>query len=572
MCSMAETEETSPENIYFKSMKSMPVYLQIILSTIAFVLSALGQPLWPWWIGAAAAAFGYALLFSVILAHESKMQKFLIGSVWFTAVQLVQLWWFTSHPYLYIWGVYLGLALWVGIEFGVMCLLITPARIKSWGGILSITSLWVLFEWSRLFVLSGLSWNPIGMNLAGNIYSLQFASVAGIYGLTFWVMLTNLLALRAWIGTSYWKTWAIAAILPYLFGIATFQLHDLWKNDTRDEKPLTALLIQTAFPPEEDKGMSFDELVRHVTAEWKQILTITKNHPTKEADLIVLPEFVVPFGTYSFVYPAHDVLQAFHNILGPESLQALPDLTLPYAVYERKKEGLHLLVNNAYILQGLSNFYQSSLLAGLEDAEDKENSCREYYSAAIHFQPNLENPERYSKRVLVPMAEYIPFKFCENIASRYGIFASFTHGKQAEIFICNGKQLSPSICYEETFSHIMRDGKTKGAELFVNLTSDVWYPNSSLPRQHLEHARLRSVENGIPLIRACNTGITAAIDCFGQDIAVLGDKHPEKVEWEPGALLTPVPTHTHTTLYALLGDGFIVGLSIIFLFYNLRKK
>jgi apolipoprotein N-acyltransferase len=73
------------------------------------------------------------------------------------------------------------------------------------------------------------------------------------------------------------------------------------------------------------------------------------------------------------------------------------------------------------------------------------------------------------------MAEYIPFSFCKEIAAEYGIQGSFTEGKEATIVQgCNGP-FSLSICYEETFGNLMREGRQNGSEMLVNLTSD--YPS-----------------------------------------------------------------------------------------------
>jgi apolipoprotein N-acyltransferase len=121
----------------------------------------------------------------------------------------------------------------------------------------------------------------------------------------------------------------------------------------------------------------------------------------------------------------------------------------------------------------------------------------------------------------------------------------------------------------------MREGRQKGAEVMVNLTSDVWYPNSKLPRQHLDHARVRTVENGIPLIRACNTGVTAAIDSLGKNVSVLGGDQPEKVEWVADGLVVHVPLYSYHTLYSKLGDSLIIGISMIFVlagFLSSRKR
>ena len=131
-----------------------------------------------------------------------------------------------------------------------------------------------------------------------------------------------------------------------------------------------------------------------------------------------------------------------------------------------------------------------------------------------------------------------------------------------------GVTFSPSICYEETFSDIVREGKTLGAHMLVNLTSDAWYPSSTLPLQHFEHARLRTVENGVPLIRACNNGITGAIDSYGRTIGIYGGDHPEEVEWTQGAIVVDVPLQNHWTLYSHTGDKLIAGVSAAILLYS----
>jgi apolipoprotein N-acyltransferase len=545
---------------------------QWILGLASFFLVAFGQPAWFPINGLVSAAVGFALFWRLLLAYPLAKHRFYLGAIWFCAIQLVQLSWFISHPYWYIYSVYLFLAILQGLQFGIIAILIRPELfaqkklMHSALGLLAIAALWTLFEWSRLFPLSGSSWNPVGLALTSNIYALQAASLGGAFALSFWVILVNLLALRAFVQKRWLPiaVWMIAATLPYLYGFAHINYQE---KNAEGSANLTAMLVQTAFSPEEAQAFS-DKMgaLHHVVQEWGIILEATKKHQGKPVDLIVLPEFVVPYGTYSDVYPLLDVEKTFYEVLGSDSLASLPALDYPFCSLQQTSSGLQIFVNNAYWAQALANHFQADILLGLEDAEDMPHGSREYYSSAIFMHPQkpgmkgIFTAERYSKRVLVPMGEYIPFEACKALAERYGVFGSFTCGKEAVIMSSNGIPFSPSICYEETFGDIMREGKVKGAELFINLTSDVWYPNSKLPKQHLDHARLRTVENGVPLIRACNTGITAALDSLGRDIAVLGGDHPEKVEWISDSLVVNVPIHSYHTLYSRYGDLLIIGL------------
>jgi apolipoprotein N-acyltransferase len=211
----------------------------------------------------------------------------------------------------------------------------------------------------------------------------------------------------------------------------------------------------------------------------------------------------------------------------------------------------------------------TAVVAGMEDAVQQDH-LKEIYSAALYvppFTPSHEYPlQRYSKQVLVPMAEYIPTSFCKQLAGLYGIAGSFTCGTGPVVF---NHQLLPfglSICYEETFGNLTRMNREAGAKLLINLTSDVWFPGSKLPKQHLDHAKLRTVENGIPLIRACNTGITCALDSLGKVTHALDIQNLESHEWTAAGLVVSVPTYTYQTLYSKFGDIPLIIVCAIFIF------
>lgn len=545
-------------------------YARLLVFLVSFLVVAFGQPAGIPWLSPLAALVGYAGMARILLDISSRSRRFWLGTVWFMAVQAVQLSWTLYHPYSYIYLAYLTFSLLCGLQWGFLALFITYENVQSFGKTIALAALWTLLEWSRFFFFSGYSWNPAGLALSENLYALQFASVGGIFALSFWVLLVNMLCLRAWLlfpKKAPIFACTLLAVLPYLFGVFHLSYHNAQiqqLNLTTKPEPFRALLVQTAFPAEEALPFADKQsYISYVLDEWKLILEIIQPHLGKTLDLIALPEYVVPFGTYTFLYPHSHVISSIDQIFGPTAHEHLPPLELPFARPYSTNQGEVWFVNNAYWAQAIANIFQSEVIAGLEDADDLGNGERRHFSAALHFKPNATadnfSPQRYAKRVLLPMAEYIPFSLLHPLAAHYGIQGSFTCGSEATVFQNQTAPFGVSICYEETFGHIMRECRQNGAELLVNLTSDVWYPNSNLPKQHFDHSRLRTVENGMPLLRACNTGLTIAIDSLGQIVATLGDTSPQS-QWIADSLYVETPRYHYNTLYSYFGDTPVITL------------
>lgn len=452
-----------------------------------------------------------------------------------------------------------------GFQFGIISIFIQRKLFFKINQILGLAALWTIFEWSRLFFLSGFSFNPVGLSLSSSIYSMQFASIGGVFLLSFWVMLTNLFAVRAWISKWNLKNCfllGITAATPYLFGVVHYHYHDA---KFTPEDTLTAILVQPAFPVEETMGFTSAEEARlFVFYEWGHILTLIQKVGKRPIDLIVLPEYVVPYGTYHAIFPHQDVVKMFEEIFGNRRIQHLPPLESPYASYVKTDKGDQWLVSNAFFAKAIANIFKADVLVGLEDSQYVSDKNYENYSAAFHFSPSNSEIYRYEKRVLVPMGEYIPFSFFQKLAAMYGITGSFTAGQSAKVFPGKKVPFSPSICYEETYGNLMRDSKTKGARLLVNITNDGWYPESKLPQQHFDHARLRAVENGIPLARACNTGVTSAVDSLGRIVAILGADDPIRSQTKADSLYVKIPMAHYSTLYSRVGDYLIISLCLLF--------
>ncbi|NGX37937.1 MAG: Apolipoprotein N-acyltransferase [Chlamydiae bacterium] len=517
---------------------------------IAFLIVAFGQPSFSVLLAPIAAAVGFALFWHAIRIYPFKRQRFWRATLWYGAVSIIQLSWMSAIEYqgIYILLVWLGLSIGLGLQFGLLSILIPYKRHLNFPCILAIASVWTLLEWSRYHFICGYSWNLCGIALS-HVYAIQLGAVFGILGLTFWVMMVNLLGLRAFLrkGIVHYLIWGGAVCLPYLFGFCHISYHDAQIAKRTDLPKLSCALVQTGLlPPEKTPIQGKIRAFINPYDQWKRILFFLKEEGKSHFDLIVLPEAVVPLSSGTAFYDRNKVETVFLEIFG----------SVPASIFP---EGDSDMVSNVFWSQSLSNIFSSEVVIGLDHVEPDGKS----YNSAFHFKPFDSSASRYDKQVLMPLAEYLPFRFLAPLVKSYGIADFFTPGDGAKLF--HGKvPMAVSICYEETFPHKIREGRLLGAKLLVNVTNDGWYPYSRLPSQHFEHAKFRAVENGVALVRACNTGVSAVVDSLGRTVGRL-EECGGATRIQTGVLSTQITAYEYSTLFSLWGNGGIVCLSLLFL-------
>lgn len=521
--------------------------MNVFLFVASWLIVAFGQSSWVPILGPLAALFGYALFWKAALLSK---RPFLFSFVWFAGVQTVQISWMSETTFMgpLIWVVYLGLSAAIGLQFTCLTWLIGKAKPLTLSACLALAGVWVLLEWIRVFPCTGFLWNPAGLALSASTLSLQAASLFGVYGLSFWVIFVNLTALRA----AYLRTkqafviWVAAALFPFAFGV----IHQAAPKGFQET--LSALLVQPyLLPDERDYFPESPQKWVPPLVQWDRILGLIEQGGGQKSDLIVLPESAAPFPAYMAAFPLHLVQQVWTERFGESApLRDFPKLGGKGSKFVRGQ----WLVSNAFWMQAIANHYDAEIIAGMEDGEGGKR-----FNAALHFKPNQESPSRYEKRVLVPIAEYIPlwqWKALSNwISDQFGISGSFEPGVKPKLF--RGRvPIGISICMEETNGGIIRESCRQGAKLLVNLTNDGWFPHTRLVHQHFDHGVIRAVENGVPALRACCTGVTGGVDCFGR---VLAQSSTE----EPDALFVRVPLANTPTLYSIWGDRGILILSCL---------
>ncbi len=499
------------------------------LFLLSWFLVAFGQPAWIPFCAPLAACFGFAIFWKSIEKKVFLSHRFYLAAFWFSAVQLVQLSWMTQIEVQgsYLIPIYLAISLLIGSFFGIITLLIEKIPLVA------TASLWTLVEWIRFhFFFSGFSWNPIGLSLTALSSSLQAASLFGILGLSFLVFLTNLA-----IWKKVWPLGAILALFPYLFGWIQIEIREA---AFRKGETLKIGLVQTGWTLSQ-KNLFFDKPENYISPcqQWAHIISLIKKEQ-KKLDLIVLPETAIPCP------------EGYTNYSIPDTRSILNPLVGSTAIPEK--------VTNRFWIETLSNFFQADIIAGSIAEED---GCS-FNSALFYPFSSNRSVERYDKQILVPLGEYLPFRWVEDLARKAGVTAFFVPGKKSKKF-STLPAVAPSICYEDTFPHLIRKGVIKGASILVNISNDNWFIGSRLSRQHADHARVRAVENGVPMVRASNTGVTAAIDSFGRIISQITDEQTAKM------LTVDLPLYSYPTLYRLLGDHSLLFLSLTLLILSLAS-
>ncbi|NGX52198.1 MAG: Apolipoprotein N-acyltransferase [Candidatus Anoxychlamydiales bacterium] len=541
--------------------KKSRVYLNFSFFILSFLIVAFSQPAWIGYLGIVASSLGYFLFWFSIYKVNSTKLKVILSFVWFFFVQAIWLSWLTSTKYQgkLIFLVYASLLVWFAIEFSVVSYVFLKNKKLEFKKIFLVASIWTVLEWSKLFIMCGFPFNQVGLALTNHHISMQLASIIGIFGLSFYVIFVNLTALKAVIDKSFkvGVLWVILAFFPYLYGY----FHEkIYEKKFELSNKLNVCLVQTAILPEEKVLTKnyFDHFVSPMY-QWQRIISFINKKNVDDLDLIVLPEAALPFSANDHFYPFEKVQILFSQNFGEEVLSKLPILKEPFA--RQYKDDWY--VSNSYFAKALSNIYQSEIAIGFDDFDQKVDKS---YNAAFYFSPKLDTYKRYEKQVLVPMGEYIPFSFLAKMAlEKYGIASSFTQGFESKIF--SDKNYSFSICYEEIYPNIMRKAKNKGAKCFVNLTNDAYFSKSKLFRQHFEHAKIRAVENGIPLIRACNTGVSAVVDSFGRVVDAIYKEDEAK------ALFVKAPLFSYKTIYSLFGDYLVIFFSFaVIVSYYIKRK
>ncbi len=216
-------------------------------------------------------------------------------------------------------------------------------------------------------------------------------------------------------------------------------------------------------------------------------------------------------------------------------------------------------------LHELSDGMKASILTGaLDYKRNEKGSIRTYdiYNASFLFTPGDESfPQRYIKKHLVPFSERIPFDDIFPILNYVDLGeGDFVPGKETPVY--GPFKWTPYICYDAIFGDLVREAIREGSRLMVNITNDGWFGKSTAPYQHMNLVRYRAIENGMPVARLANSGVSLFIDQYGHydmntDIFV------------DAVIQRKVPLKTRDTLYSHIGDSVETFLLWFFLVYLL---
>ena len=389
-----------------------------------------------------------------------------------------------------------------------------PAFSPNWHGAFAFASAWALGEWLRGTVFTGFPWLANGYAqvdgpLAG------FAPLVGVYGVGWIAALVAALLAQAidrLVARPAQRTRVVPPAFVALALVASGMAlsHVAWTR--ADGAPLSARILQGNVKQE----MKFDEAgVAAAIALYQNMIT------AKPADLVVTPETAIPLLPQQFPEAFGHAVRQFADSTG------------------------------------------SSILLGAFGAKiTPDGQITEPTNSLIGVTPGSGVLYRYDKHHLVPFGEFVPWGFHWFVRLMNIPLGDLASGKPVQPpFQVRHRSVDVDICYEDIFgeeiARRLREAATP-ASVLVNVSNLAWFGNTIALDQHLQMARMRTLETGRPLLAATNTGATASIDSKGRVIARLP-------VLAAGALDVQVQGMTGATPYIATGNIVVLAVSLLLL-------
>ena len=355
---------------------------------------------------------------------------------------------------------------------------------------------WVVSEWLRAQFLWGFPWNLIGYVWIAALPASQMAAYVGVYGLSLVAVLAGALWLTALVGQdrSRWLGPGLSVLMVALLFIAGSIR--LGGGVIGEHEGIRLRLVQANIAQHHkwDPELRADSFRRHLELSAR---------------------------------PPADGAEAPTHIIWPETASAYvldEDQVAREVIAEVTPAGGHLIT-------GFNRF-------------DLENEPKRAWNSLAALDDRGEIEAVYDKHRLVPFGEFLPWRA---LLSRIGLrkitegSINFYPGEGPVALEVGGlPAFSPLICYEAIFTADVAPDEQRPAWL-LNITNDAWFGQSSGPYQHLAMARMRAIEEGLPLVRSANTGISAVVDPYGRvlthldlgETGVLDTALPRALEWAP---------------------------------------
>ncbi len=366
-------------------------------------------------------------------------------------------------------------------------------------------AVWTLIEWLRSWIFTGLPWNPLGLvwsetRTPFGLPVIQVTALIGTYGLSF---LTVLFA-------------AAPAVLGY-----TPRLQRAWLT------ALTPLALMIAVAAGGALRLSF---ARDETVPGVKLRLVQAN--VSQADRSRPSLWVSHLEDYVRLSTENRPADVTHVIWGEAAI----------AFFLNIQEDARRVAAMAAPPGGL-------LITGADRGVREGDGRQSVYNSLYALRPDAGIAAVYDKTHLVPFGEYTPLRGIVPFDELTGMSGGFTPGAGlATLSVPGLPPFSPLICYEVIFSGDVTAGGMPRPAFLLNLTNDAWFGMSLGPYQHFAQARMRAVEEGLPLVRTANTGISGVFDGYGRvgDVLPLGTR---------GVLDTALPQPvTGATPFALLGN------------------
>lgn len=409
-----------------------------------------------------------------------------------------------------------GLSFGLGLFNGLAILIARAFWSERHGRVLLLAASWTFFEWVRGVVLTGFPWNPIGNVWVAVPFVLQAASWIGVYGLSALTVMAA--ACFASVGTVAPHRWKLAlsgvAVLAICAGGGVLRLSGTGGGN------VDGVMLRLVQPniSQQDKWRP-DKRAENYALH----LALSTQAPDSGVSHVIWPETAAPFGVTTD--PGRRARMRAAVPPGGLLITGAPRFRL----------------ENGRLVQ-----IWNSLVA-VDGAGDV---------AAV-----------YDKHHLVPFGEYMPFRDILPLDKITAGSLDFSRGPgPATLRVGTLPPFSPLICYEVIFPSSVVS-RTDRPEWILNLTNDGWFGISAGPHQHFASAQLRAVEEGLPVVRSANTGISGVIDPYGRVVArlSLGAR---------GVLDSRLPLPATTpTLYSRFGNLVSAGvIAFLIALFFLRRN